>query len=101
MRKGTTPTILLTLDVDTTTLRTIWVTMRQGTIELDRTGDAVTRLSDNATLSVTLTQEETLAFTSGGSVEVQLRALTADGTAVASDIATIPVDRILMGGVIT
>ena len=48
-----------------------------------------------------MTQEETLKFEEGGNVEIQLRAVTTTGAALASNIVALPVERILLGGVIT
>ena len=57
--------------------------------------------NDAKTLTVTLTQEETLKFEEGGNVEIQLRAVTTTGAVLASNIVALPVERILLGGVIT
>lgn len=100
MRKGTTPTLRLVLDIDTAYLAKCWVTLRQAGQKITKTGADVVRGEDGKSLSLTLTQEETLGFAAGGSVEVQLRAIATTGEAVASEIATVPVDGILMDGVI-
>ena len=58
-------------------------------------------MTQGTTLTVTLTQEETLKFEEGGNVEIQLRAVTTTGAVLASNIVALPVERILLGGVIT
>lgn len=51
-------------------------------------------------ISVTLTQTETLALTAGNKTEIQLRVLTTDGLALASEIFRENTDYILKDGVI-
>lgn len=65
------------------------------TFENDRL--QMTAEDDVTTILLTLTQEETLAM--HGSAEVQVRAIK-NGTAIATDIQRIDVDRILKDGVI-
>lgn len=104
MTKGTTPTLVFELDIDPAELQSLYLTLRQGEVEITRREDSITADSDAKTLTVTLTQEETLKFRAGCSparAEVQLRAITTTGAALASNIVALPVERILLGGVIT
>jgi hypothetical protein len=54
--------------------------------------------NDEKTISVILTQEETLIF-SAGDVNVQARILTIDGYAFATPIKKLPINSILKDGV--
>lgn len=62
---GTTPTFTLKVtddeSLDFTTVDKIYFTIRQGSIIYTKTGEDIT-IIDEHTLSVTFTQEETLAF---------------------------------------
>ena len=100
-RRGTTPTVTLAVDtLDLTTLQSIYVTFRQGAALLTkRSGeDGVTVEPHRVT--VRLSQADTLAFRDGR-VQVQLRALAPDGTALASGIATCTALEILLDGEIS
>ncbi len=105
MRRGTTPTITLTVDKDVSTW-TLYATFRSGmhnvTLENDRMTvelEPETETEEAKTLiTVTLTQEETLSL-GVGNAEVQVRAIK-DGTAIATDIQRVDVGRILKDGVI-
>ena len=99
MRRGTTPAITLTVDMDITAY-TVYVTLRNGGNELTLTNDALTMSYANSktTIAFALTQQQTLAFCIGN-CEVQVRAIH-DGTAIATDIQRLNVDRILKDGVI-
>lgn len=101
MRRGTTPTLTITVTgMDVTDLKTIKVTFKQGNIELTKATDDVTIDAENNAISVPLTQEDTLKFGSGA-VNVQIRGLLADGvTAIASGIKSFSMDKILLDGVI-
>ena len=103
MRRGTTPTINITVDSDLTGY-VIYLTFRQND------GQSITKTNDDLNIDVdddktfidcTLTQAETLMFNPPNYIEVQIRAVTPGGqTAVASTIASIPIERILQDGVL-
>ena len=100
MRRGTTPTITVTVDTDLTDW-SLYLAIAQGdgqplVLENDRLD--VTVNEGVTSLAFTLTQEETLAF-DARPVELQVRAAH-DGTAIATGIKAVPVSRILQGGVI-
>lgn len=98
MKRGTTPTLTLTVDADIVGW-TVYASFRTNgkvfTFENDRL--QMTAEDDVTTILLTLTQEETLAM--HGSAEVQIRAIK-DGTAIATDIQRVDVGRILKDGVI-
>ena len=99
MIRGTTPTLSFELPTDTGELSEVWITISQkGSIVLNKTLSDCT-LSGN-TLTVTLTQQETLLFENDGTAEIQLRARLTGGAAVASAIIPVETDRILKDGVI-
>lgn len=93
MRQGTTPTLVIhTSGLELEKLTSLYLTIEQnGTILTKRMEDLV--IEEN-TVAVTLTQEETLQFISGR-YQVQIRAITEDGTAIASPILTRPVFPVL------
>ena len=99
MRRGTTPTITLTVDADIVGW-TVYASFRTNgklfTFENDRL--QMTADDDVTTILLTLTQEETLSL-DVGTVDVQVRAIK-DGTAIATDIQRVNVGRILKDGVI-
>lgn len=99
MRRGTTPAIVLTVDMDITSY-TVYVTLKNRSAELTLTNDSVVMDFDDGKTSIafSLTQEQTLKFGTG-TCEVQVRAIH-DGTAIATDIKTMDVNRILKEGVI-
>jgi hypothetical protein len=99
MIRGTTPTLEFTLPFEVEYLADAYVTLAQeGTVVVEKcmtdcgcTGDCLT---------VRLTQEETLKFKCNRSVEIQIRAKTKTGDAIASDIITVSAEKILKDGVI-
>lgn len=96
MRRGTTPTLVFTTDTDLTDYNRVILTLECGGESFDFEGDRLGVTTDS--LSVTLTQAETLAL--GGIVEAQVRAVSTEGVAIASDICSLDVKRILKEGVI-
>ena len=98
MIRGTTPTHTFKVNVNLSNAEVIYLTYKQGdkvTIEKTKEDMEITP----TTISVRLTQEDTLAFTKA-SVEVQIRARFSDGTAIASNIMRATSERILKNGVI-
>ena len=105
MRRGTTPTIVVTVDGDITQMD-IYLTFKCGRRELTKTGadlDVSTESHDQATwtrIECKLTQDDTLDMQAGQKCEVQVRACSGEGTAIATTIGSVPIDRILKDGVI-
>lgn len=100
MRRGTTPTLTVTVDADIHDWETHVYISNGGNDPLDLEGARLTMAYENGvtTVTFTLTQEETLAF-EPAPCELQVRAAKG-GVAVATDIRRVPVGRILKGGVI-
>ena len=100
MRRGTTPTITLESEFDFTGWY-LYVTIVNGVKSFTFENDSLTMKRENgkSLISFTLTQEQTLSFKSGTMCEVEIRACK-DGAAVATDIKSVSVDRILKDGAI-
>lgn len=99
MIRGTTPTLEFVLPFDTGQLAEAFVTLSQNdAVVLDK---ALTECHCNENrLTVRLTQEETLLLQDECFTEIQIRARTISGDAVASQIIRERTDRILKDGVI-
>ena len=106
MRRGTTPTVVLTITNDDGTNCDLtsaenYVTFSEvgSNYEITKSGEDVTaEVSGKATvISVPLSQEETLGFGQNRSVRVQVRSKV-DDIATASEIATFNVGEILLEG---
>lgn len=101
MRRGTTPINTFTLDIDLSEA-TVFITYEQrGRVAFEKTGSDLTFDGSGTTytITVTLTQEDTLSL-EPGKVFVQIRAVYADGSAIASNIVTTTAEAILKDGVI-
>lgn len=97
MRRGTTPTHKFKTDADLTEATVLYITYQQdGETVLEKTLEDCTITP--CAVSVTLTQAETLAFSTAGYVSIQIRAGFADGSRVASSILKISVGEILKDG---
>ena len=99
MRRGTTPTHIFKTSFDLTDAEVIFITYRQGNKNvMEKTGDDLTVTAEEITTK--LSQEETLKFSTSGSVEIQIRARFPDGSAIASQIIRTSANAILKEGVI-
>ena len=98
MRRGTTPTNTFDVDVDLRQASVIYITYSHlGKTVVEKEINDIT-IEEN-TLTVELTQEETLAFPKG-EIEIQIRAWFPEGLAIASNIIKTTASRILKEGVI-
>lgn len=96
--RGTTPSLTVTLDgLELNTVDVLWLTLKQGSLEITKTLDDM-EVNGNE-LSVWLSQEETLQFSTSSRVSIQVRALIGK-EAVKSDIRTLEVSGILRDGII-
>lgn len=94
MIRGTTPTHIFKVPLDPSTLTAALISYAQNDqVVLEKKLNACT-LGDGS-ISVTLTQEETLLFDCHLPVQVQLRVLTADGRALATRVRHVSVDKCL------
>ena len=99
--RGATPTIAVTVDHDLTGLD-VFVALK-GSLEYGGTGEYIERevqpkaTDGGCTLTLTLTQEESLALSPGGAV-VEVKAYdSTSGSVVASGHATIDVEPTIIG----
>lgn len=101
MIRGTTPTLEIKITgIEVTELENIYITLKQYQKEVTRSTEDITIDEMSNTLYVPLSQEDTLTL-SRGYVYVQMRAVTKDGLAVASDVKMTTMEEILKEGVIT
>ena len=101
MTRGTTPTFILTLpdSVDLEEAANVYATFRRGTAEITKTGDDLD-IAEN-TVSVYMTQEETLSFRAGTKVEIQLNWTFDEGSRACSEIVTVNVGDNLLPEVLS
>lgn len=100
MIRGTTPRLKLKIkNCDVSQLKNIYVTFKQADKVLEKVNADIVIDRENNTLIIYFTQEDTLYF-DVSDVEIQVRATTINGAAVASKIVREPVKRILKRGVI-
>lgn len=99
MIRGTTPTLEFTIPFDTSILAEAWVTLSQNDVVV-LNKELEDCKCDERKLSVQLTQEETLKLDCNCKTEIQIRARTLEGEALASNIITADTGRILKDGVI-
>lgn len=103
MIRGTTPTFVLTVEgYNLVTDATVFVTFEQGNKELTKTGSdlALTATADgNTIVTLTLSQEETLAF-AVGRAEIQIRFIRSNNKAYATERKSIAVKEVLYEEVI-
>lgn len=99
MIRGTTPTLEFSLPFEVASLSALYVTFKQlgRTVVEKQLKDC---RYDGKVLYVDLTQNDTLSFTAGQQVDMQIRAKFTSGKVVASEIMTTSVQRVLKGGVV-
>ena len=99
MIRGTTPTLEFIIPFDTGQLAEAFVTLSQNeAVVIDKALEECQ--CDANKLSVRLTQEETLKLQCDFMTEIQIRAKTLEGEAIASQIIKVNTERILKDGVI-
>lgn len=99
MIRGTTTTLICTLPFEVNKLQYAYLTITQDKkIVIDRQIDCTALSGDK--IEVHLSQEDTLRLVEKLQAEIQLRGVTVEGEAVASNIVTTYVERILKDRVI-
>lgn len=102
MIKGTTPTLQFILPIETSVIKTAEIVVEyvdaNKSVNIIKTIDECT-VGDNY-IETVLTQEETLQLPAPSTANVQLRILTVDGTALATEIQKVSVKRLLKEDVI-
>lgn len=98
MTRGTTPKIYMELpkEISVENIKDAVFTMAQGKKEIisKKLNEMEIHASENS-LSILLSQEETLLLSDQYVVELQLKLKNHDDVVIASDIARVPIDRIL------
>ena len=104
MIRGTTPTLLFNLPFLSTVIKSAEITIKYiddfKKILITKTLDKGECELGEKSIGTRLTQEETLQFPAPASVQVQLRILTTDGLALATEPETVSVKKLLADGVI-
>ena len=99
--RGTTPTHSFTLpyELKDVEVSALYITYRQGgRTVLEKTLSEAS--VQDGVITTDLNQKDTLAFQDAGTVQIQIRLRTAAGDALASDIISVDVGRVLKDGVI-
>lgn len=99
MVQATTPTFILTLpnDVDPSEFANIYFTLRQKSVLIEKTGTDLT--VDGQTVSVYLSQAETLQLVSGAA-QIQLNWTYSNGARACSNIVSVQVTENLLKEVV-
>lgn len=95
MRRGTTPTHIFTLPISVEQCAVVRIIYAQGGESKLIKNKEDLSFENGVTAKVTLTQEDTFLFNSRELVEIQVRIKTLDGTALASEILKVRVERLL------
>jgi len=83
MRRGTTPTLIFNVDIDLTSAEEFFITFKQDERTIvEKTKSECDIETDKITMY--LTQEDILAFSTASRIRVQIRARFGNGDAVAS-----------------
>lgn len=101
IRRGTTPTIRVTVPdaITPESIKTVWLSISQlGRLVIDKTTEDFE--AEGQVLRVRLEQADTLALSARVQTFAQVRLLTADGTAVATDEDEVVVAGLVKDGVI-
>lgn len=96
MRRGTTPTLIFSLPVDASSVECLFITFCQNKKIIIEKNINDCELS-NYTLNCTLSQKDTLAFNIG-TIDMQIRLRTIDGTAMASNVVVSDIKDCLKDG---
>ena len=101
MYRGTTPTLIYNVNsnLDLNGMTQIWITLKTLMYEKTFSIDDIVINNEEKTLTIELTQEDTLYF-NGKEVSTQIRFLDSIGKAYASNIEKIELNNILKEGVI-
>lgn len=96
MYRGTTPTLTFTLPIETSTITALNIALAQcGRVMVSRSLDGVE--TDGRKVQMTLTEEETLRLYDDVNLQIQVR-VGVGAARMASQVFTVPVERILRDG---
>lgn len=99
MRRGTTPKHTFTLPFDTSVVTKVRIVYAQSDI-VKITKNTCDAVFAGDTVSVRLTQAETLRLNCSLPTQIQVRVVTRDDDSFVSDIITVTTDKCLDGGVL-
>ena len=102
MYRGTTPLVVFTVNsptLDLAKMKQIWVTFKSVLYEKTYELDDLAINVEEKTVTVQMTQEDTLAFRSG-TIKTQIRFLDNNDIAYASNIKEVQLNDVLKEGVI-
>lgn len=85
MRRGTTPTHIFDVSIDTTQIKQLRVIYQQDSRNILTKTESDCLIEPNR-ITIKLSQRETLAFVDDVIVKIQIRALLNDDTSIASDV---------------
>ena len=97
MIRGTTPTLEFTLPFELVEIDKLWITFSQNNKEVFTVEKQDLVLGDK-TISLKLSQKQTLLLSSNSMVNIQIRVVDTKGLAMASNIIKTPVQQILKDG---
>lgn len=95
MRRATTPTHKYILPFETSEIKTLRVTYAQDCRIIVEKKESDATYIDEKTIQVTLSQSETVKFDAEKPIKIQVRILTNDDKALASQIYTRPCEDVL------
>lgn len=96
MYRGTTPTLTFTLPIEAATITALNIALAQrGRVVVSRDLDGVE--TDGRKITMTLTEEETLRLYADVELQIQVR-VGVGAARMASQVFTVPVERILRDG---
>ena len=101
--RGTTPTIVITVqtEIDLHQVSEVWIYIsQQNKVRVDKQLEDVTFDYENRKMTVTLSQDDTLALKEGEAL-FQIRLLLVDGTALATLASKVDVKPVYKPGVIS
>ena len=94
--RGTTATISITVEgYEPDEIEKLYFTVKQGNVNYTKTLDDEAIKVKNNVISLTLTEAETLSFSTDGYIEAQIRGVKKDGSVFATAIDKYRANRIL------
>ncbi len=97
MKKGATPSLIFSVDVDLRDAQCYITFVQRGKVVCEKSTTNSELVVEEDKITCPLTQDDTLAL-SLGSVEIQLAYIFPDGAVDKSDIVTATVERVLKEG---
>ena len=102
--RGTTPSIEITVqtEIDLSQVKQVWIYIsQQNKVKVDKELEDVTFDYAHRKMTVTLSQEDTLALKAGSDALFQIRLLMLNDTALATIASDVEIEEVYKGGVIS